>query len=154
MQRYASSTYLRTRTHSTFKDLYVLGGKIDTKNVTCSCECAGIVTAVGDEVHDLEVGDRVVCMAPGHFGTFERLPHWAAVRLRRNETFAVSLRWTTRRVGTYYLIGYVYRPNCVCDSYIRASAESRPTARRNRADPFRRRRSGYCCDPGYPAYWC
>jgi NADPH:quinone reductase-like Zn-dependent oxidoreductase len=124
MQRYAPSTYYKNYAHPNFQDLYVLGGKVDTKDVTCSCECAGIVTAVGEDVQDLEVGDRVVCMAPGHFGTFERVPHWAVTRLRRNETFVVSLGSTTARVEAHNLIGNVHRANRICNGYIRTSAKS------------------------------
>ncbi|KAF2877547.1 KR domain-containing protein [Massariosphaeria phaeospora] len=72
------------------KDLYVLGGKVDTKNVTCSCECAGVLISRGTKVQGLEVGDRVVCLAPGHFATRERVPYWSVCKLQDAERFTIA----------------------------------------------------------------
>lgn len=72
------------------KDLYVLGAKVDTKNVSCSCECAGVVVDVGPKVTSLKPGDRVVAMAPGHFATHERLPQWAVCKLEDSEDFTTA----------------------------------------------------------------
>ncbi|KAK8030030.1 polyketide synthase [Apiospora rasikravindrae] len=69
------------------KDLYVLGAKVDTRDVSCSCECAGLVLSVGSDVTHLRPGDRVVAMAPGHFATHERLPHWALCKLEEDESY-------------------------------------------------------------------
>ena len=63
---------------------------MDTKDATCSCECAGVITAVADDVSEFEIGDRVVAMAPSHFATVERLPEWAVLKLRDEEDFTVS----------------------------------------------------------------
>lgn len=63
---------------------------MDNKDASCSCECAGIVTGVGEEVTDFKLGDRVVAMAPGHFATYERLPQWAVLKLNDDENFIVS----------------------------------------------------------------
>ncbi|KAL1863752.1 putative secondary metabolism biosynthetic enzyme [Paecilomyces lecythidis] len=71
-------------------DLYVLLAKIDTVHASCSCECAGVVTAVGDGVSGLRPGDRVVAMGPGHFATVERLPQWAVQKLLDNEEFTTA----------------------------------------------------------------
>ncbi|PYI01585.1 polyketide synthase [Aspergillus sclerotiicarbonarius CBS 121057] len=70
------------------KDLYVLTAKVDTKNSTCSCECAGVITAVGDNVSGFSPGDRVVAMGPAHFANIERFPQWAVYKLRSDEDFA------------------------------------------------------------------
>jgi acyl transferase domain-containing protein/NADPH:quinone reductase-like Zn-dependent oxidoreductase/NADP-dependent 3-hydroxy acid dehydrogenase YdfG len=72
------------------KDLYVLSAKVDTRNVSCSCECAGVVMRVGSEVTKFKPGDRVVAMAPGHFATRERLPQWALAKLEDSEDFALA----------------------------------------------------------------
>ncbi|KAJ5715138.1 Acyl transferase/acyl hydrolase/lysophospholipase [Penicillium malachiteum] len=72
------------------KDLYAISAKVDTKNASCSCECAGVVTAVGDNLSEFKIGDRVVSMAPGHFATVERLPHWAVSKLNNEEDFTTS----------------------------------------------------------------
>jgi NADPH:quinone reductase-like Zn-dependent oxidoreductase/NADP-dependent 3-hydroxy acid dehydrogenase YdfG len=70
------------------KDLYALSAKVDTRDVSCSCECAGVVMRVGSEVTKFKAGDRVVAMAPGHFATRERLPQWALAKLEDSEDFA------------------------------------------------------------------
>lgn len=70
------------------KDLYVLAGKVDTPNSTCTLECSGIVERTGAEVKDLHIGDRVVVMAPGHFKSSEIVPEWACKKLRSDEDFA------------------------------------------------------------------
>lgn len=72
------------------QDLYVLAGKVDTKDGTCTLEYSGVVTKVGTGVTNLAPNDRVVVMAPGHFQTTERVPEWACHKLRDNEDFNVS----------------------------------------------------------------
>ncbi|OJJ74373.1 hypothetical protein ASPBRDRAFT_193095 [Aspergillus brasiliensis CBS 101740] len=72
------------------KDLYAISAKVDTKDATCSCECAGIVTAVGDDVSECKIGDRVVAMAPRHFATVERFPQWAVLKLRDEEDYTTA----------------------------------------------------------------
>ncbi|PYH84784.1 KR-domain-containing protein [Aspergillus uvarum CBS 121591] len=66
------------------KDLYAIS------DASCSCECAGVVTAAGDNVSEFKAGDRVVAMAPGHFATVERFPHWAVSKLRDEEDFTTT----------------------------------------------------------------
>ncbi|PWY86696.1 polyketide synthase [Aspergillus heteromorphus CBS 117.55] len=72
------------------KDLYVITAKVDTAGVSCSCECAGVVTAVGEDVIDFKPGDRVVVMAPGHFATVERFPQWTVCKLHDDEDFITA----------------------------------------------------------------
>ncbi|KAF3402032.1 Polyketide synthase-nonribosomal peptide synthetase [Penicillium rolfsii] len=69
------------------KDLYVLAGKVDTPNATCTLEYSGVVERLGGEVKDLKAGDRVVVMAPGHFKSSEIVPHWACKKLLEDEDF-------------------------------------------------------------------
>ncbi|KUM56794.1 hypothetical protein ACN42_g10406 [Penicillium freii] len=73
------------------KDLYAISAKVDTKDASCSCECAGVITAVGDNVSELKTGDRVVAMAPGHFATLERFPNWAVCKMSDEEDFTTIL---------------------------------------------------------------
>lgn len=40
-------------------------------------------------MRQLRAGDRVVVMAPSHFGTFERVPEWACYKLQDDEKLAV-----------------------------------------------------------------
>ncbi|KAJ5817603.1 Acyl transferase/acyl hydrolase/lysophospholipase [Penicillium robsamsonii] len=72
------------------KDLYAISAKVDTKDASCSCECAGVITAVGESVSEFKAGDRVVAMAPGHFATVERFPHWAVCKLSDEEDFTTA----------------------------------------------------------------
>ena len=78
-----------------------MGAKVDTKDASCSCECAGEVTGIGADVTDLRPGDRVVAMAPGHFATYERFPQWAVCKLQDNEEYNASRIPSLIRDGTY-----------------------------------------------------
>jgi hypothetical protein len=69
------------------KDIYVLAGKVDTRNSTCALEFTGIVDKVGSAVADLSCGDRVVVMAPSYFKSTEIVPRWACKKLRDDEEF-------------------------------------------------------------------
>ena len=75
-----------------------MGGKVDTKDSTCTSEYCGIVTSVGSAVTDLAPGDRVVVAAAGHFKAYEHVPTWACQKLRVEEDFTVSrtlrLEWS------------------------------------------------------------
>ncbi|PYH93849.1 KR-domain-containing protein [Aspergillus ellipticus CBS 707.79] len=67
------------------KDLYVITARVDTEYCSCSYECAGFVTEVGENVSGFKRGDRVVAMAPGHFATVERFPQWTVCKLNDDE---------------------------------------------------------------------
>jgi len=71
------------------KDLYSLGGKVDTKGATCTLEYSGIVLRIGSGVSSLSPGDRVMAEAPGHWKTVEYAPAWACHRLNDDEDFNV-----------------------------------------------------------------
>ena len=71
------------------KDFYVLAGKVDTKNSTCSLEFCGVVEKIGSAVSSLAPGDRVVVMAPVHFETSQVVPVWACQKLQQHEDFNV-----------------------------------------------------------------
>jgi phthiocerol/phenolphthiocerol synthesis type-I polyketide synthase C len=51
-------------------------------------ECTGIIVAVGSEVHALRVGERVVAVAPGSFGTFVTVPEALVAPLPSQYDFA------------------------------------------------------------------
>ena len=71
------------------KDFYVLAGKVDTKNSTCSLEFCGLIDKIGSAVSSLAPGDRVVVMAPVHFETSQVVPEWACQKLEDYEDFNV-----------------------------------------------------------------
>ena len=69
------------------KDLYVLAGKVDTRDGTSTLEYAGVIERVGSAVKSLQPGDRVVVMAPSYFKTSEIVPEWACQKLQPDEDF-------------------------------------------------------------------
>ncbi|KAI0470598.1 putative polyketide synthase [Xylariaceae sp. FL0804] len=70
------------------KDVYTLAGKAELRYGTTAHEFSGVVTAIGPDVQDLQVGDRVVAMLPTYFTTTGRVPAWTVERLLPDEDFA------------------------------------------------------------------
>lgn len=70
------------------QDADSLNGRADTSNLGCNYDSVGIVEAIGEDVVDLAVGDRVVSMAPSPLATVKHLPSWACVKLDSGETDA------------------------------------------------------------------
>ncbi|KAI0856051.1 polyketide synthase-like protein [Xylaria cubensis] len=70
------------------KDIYALNGRVETRNGTSALEFSGIITDVGSDVRDLQIGDRVVVLKPNEFSTMERVPAWAAHKLLDGEGYA------------------------------------------------------------------
>lgn len=69
------------------KDVYTLGGHVETRLGTTSCEFSGMVTAVAKDVTHVQPGDRVVVMLPNHFRTVEHVPSWTAHKLLPDEEY-------------------------------------------------------------------
>jgi NADPH:quinone reductase-like Zn-dependent oxidoreductase len=69
------------------KDVYVMGGRAETREATTSLEFSGEVVAVGSRVKQLQPGDRVVVLAPNYFSLTERVPAWAAHKLLPGEDY-------------------------------------------------------------------
>jgi NADPH:quinone reductase-like Zn-dependent oxidoreductase/short-subunit dehydrogenase/acyl carrier protein len=62
-----------------FRDVLNALGMYPGGPVPLGCECAGVVTAVGEDVTRLRVGDEVLAVAYGSFASFVTVPaHWAA----------------------------------------------------------------------------
>jgi acyl transferase domain-containing protein len=72
-------------------------------------ECAGRVIRVGDRVHDLAVGDDVLCMAGGAFSKYVVTPAAAVVRLPGNLTYeqgaGIPVTFLTAQYGLHHLAG-------------------------------------------------
>ncbi|KAM0335103.1 hypothetical protein ACHAQA_000138 [Verticillium albo-atrum] len=68
-------------------DYHVFSGKVSTQDDTSSIEFCGVVERVGSEVSRIKTGDRVVVLAPSHFGTTETVPQWACHKLLDEEPF-------------------------------------------------------------------
>ncbi|KAI5918405.1 polyketide synthase, partial [Camillea tinctor] len=75
------------------KDVYAMGGRVETRNKTTAFDFSGVVTAVGPtadgEQQRLKVGDRVVAYAPFHIGTTARVPVGCVHQLLDHEEFTV-----------------------------------------------------------------
>ncbi|KAI1499776.1 polyketide synthase [Biscogniauxia marginata] len=71
------------------RDISTMSGQEETHAGTIASEFAGVVTAVGPEVEDLQPGDRVVVMVPHRFTTTERVPAFAAHKMLPGEEFGV-----------------------------------------------------------------
>lgn len=69
------------------KDIYNISGHVETSNGTSALEFCGVVAAIGLDVGDIHVGDRVVVMAPNNFATTERVPAWSAHRMLPGEDY-------------------------------------------------------------------
>ena len=68
-----------------------MSDKIDIQGSTCALEFAGIVKRVGNAGREFAVGDRVLVMAPNHFGTLEIVPEWACCKLKDGDDMKVCL---------------------------------------------------------------
>ncbi|KIA75786.1 polyketide synthase [Aspergillus ustus] len=74
------------------KDIYAMSGRVETRAATTALDFAGVVTAVGppgETCGGLRPGDRVVGLAPNHFGTTERVPVRAVHKMLPHEEFTV-----------------------------------------------------------------
>jgi len=98
-----------------------LSDKIDIQGSTCALEFAGIVRRTGTSKSEFEVGDRVLVMAPNHFGTFEVVPEWACCKLQEHDNLTISLVKNLRLaiVYSYMLVGHVDCTTCLLYSSIR-----------------------------------
>ncbi|KAL6719446.1 hypothetical protein ACLMJK_003686 [Lecanora helva] len=88
------------------KDLYVLGGKVDTKDGTSTLEFSGIVEKTGYGVTELRPGDRVVVMAPSFFKTSEIVPEWACQKLEPSEDFCTMSTLSVVYATALYALHY------------------------------------------------
>lgn len=71
------------------KDFYALGGKVDTKEASCTLEYSGTAERAGPNVSGVTPGDRVVVMAPSYFKTSEIVPELACHKLQDEEDLNV-----------------------------------------------------------------
>ncbi|KAI1208447.1 putative polyketide synthase [Annulohypoxylon truncatum] len=88
------------------KDVYALAGRVHTTEASCSLEYTGQVVAAGSAVEELAVGDKVAVMYPGHFSTFESVPSWSCVKLRRDEDLWVMASVLVVFVTAIYALHY------------------------------------------------
>ncbi|PHH80580.1 hypothetical protein CDD80_839 [Ophiocordyceps camponoti-rufipedis] len=71
------------------KDVYAINGRVETRAATTALDFGGVVSAVGPGIDHLKPGDRVVGLAPNHFGTTERVPAASVHKLLPEEDYTV-----------------------------------------------------------------
>ncbi|KAI0879957.1 polyketide synthase [Annulohypoxylon maeteangense] len=71
------------------KDVYAIGGRVDTRDKTTAFDFSGVATAVGRDVKRVKVGDRVVASAPHHLGTAVRVRSGSVHKMLDEEQFTV-----------------------------------------------------------------
>jgi myxalamid-type polyketide synthase MxaB len=90
-----------------FRDVLTALGAQPAMNGSLGCECAGIVVAVGEEVEDLRVGDRVMTYAPAGFSSFVTVRRDFAARVPEELDFtaaaALPIAFLTAQYGLHRL---------------------------------------------------
>ncbi|CZS97698.1 related to polyketide synthase [Rhynchosporium agropyri] len=72
-------------TSMNFKDIMISMGQLSSKYL--GVECAGIISAVGSKVTDLQVGDRVCAMSEGAYSTYTRCLGTSAQKISETMSF-------------------------------------------------------------------
>ncbi|PBP22184.1 beta-ketoacyl synthase domain-containing protein-2 [Diplocarpon rosae] len=72
-------------TSMNFKDIMISMGQLSSGYL--GVECAGIITAVGSKVTDLNVGDRVCAMSQGAYATYSRCLETSAHKISPSMSF-------------------------------------------------------------------
>ena len=71
-----------------FKDVMIAMGQLPSANL--GLECSGIVTAMGKDISDFTLGDRVSATAVGTFSTYTRCPASSAHKIPEAMSFEVA----------------------------------------------------------------
>ncbi|ENH98624.1 hypothetical protein COCC4DRAFT_45906 [Bipolaris maydis ATCC 48331] len=96
---------IEVQVHATginFKDVMMAMGQIAVEDL--GCECSGVVSAVGDGVVGLRVGDRVACMGPGSFCTQLRVDARLAHRIPHHMELETAAALPITYVTAYHSI--------------------------------------------------
>src|SRR5260221_13706119 len=73
-------------------------------------EAAGVVTAVGENVRTLKIGDRIAyCMVGGAYAEAANIPAWTAVNLPANIADDVAAAALLKGLTASYLLKATYR---------------------------------------------
>ncbi|ROT38902.1 polyketide synthase [Sodiomyces alkalinus F11] len=71
------------------KDVQAMAGRLDGRGNTTAFDFSGVVTAVGKDVDNVQVGDRVAAFAPHHLGTTVTVPARSVLKMLDHEEFSV-----------------------------------------------------------------
>jgi acyl transferase domain-containing protein/NADPH:quinone reductase-like Zn-dependent oxidoreductase/short-subunit dehydrogenase/acyl carrier protein len=85
-----------------FRDVLSALGMYPGKTPAIGCECAGFVVGVGEGVNDLQLGDRVMALAPGSFSSFTTLRRDFVARIPEGLDFTTSATVPVAFLTTHY----------------------------------------------------
>lgn len=85
-----------------FRDLLVVLGRHDDTSV--GLECAGIVTRIGSDCTEFQIGDRVCAAILGCASTFARCDHQLAVKMPESLTYAEGAALPVTAISAYYAL--------------------------------------------------
>lgn len=91
-----------------FHDLMVATGQLPDPN-GFGTECAGIVTKVGKTACDVEVGDKVLAIAPSAFASHVRTSHIFASKMPDSMTFETGASISNVFTTAYYCVQHAAR---------------------------------------------
>lgn len=83
-----------------FKDVVIAMGQLPSPYL--GIECAGVVSRVGMNVHDLIAGDRVCAMSEGAYSTFARCPATSAAKIPLSMSFDIAASIPVVYCTAYY----------------------------------------------------
>ena len=90
-----------------FRDIMTALGQLPERSF--GFDCAGVVTAIGSEVLDLKVGDRVCALSPRAFGTIMRCAAACAVRISESTNFETAASLPVVCTTVYYSLVNIAR---------------------------------------------
>ncbi|RDL32026.1 Reducing type I polyketide synthase [Venustampulla echinocandica] len=83
-----------------FKDCLIVLGRVNTDKL--GCECAGVISRVGNNCGQFQPGDRVTMFANQTYRTYARANSGCAVKIPDNMTFAEAAAMPTAFCTAYY----------------------------------------------------
>lgn len=90
-----------------FRDVMICMGQIAVEDL--GAECSGIVTKVGQQVKDIEVGDRVACVHLGAFANRIRTPAATVQAIPGSMNFATAAALPVIFCTAHYALNHVAR---------------------------------------------
>ncbi|KAJ5902692.1 hypothetical protein N7495_003220 [Penicillium taxi] len=85
-----------------FKDIVVTMGQLAQPYI--GIECSGVVSAVGKDVHDIQIGQRVMALPEGAYSTFARCKATSATTIPENISFEVAATVPVVFCTSYYAL--------------------------------------------------
>ncbi|PGH05127.1 hypothetical protein AJ79_06875 [Helicocarpus griseus UAMH5409] len=90
-----------------FKDIMIAMGQLHNGHI--GNECSGVVTAIGNNVANFKVGDRICAVSEGAFANYVRFPATSAWKIPENMSFEVAASIPIVFCTAYYSLFEVAR---------------------------------------------